>query len=228
MTSLRSDTVPDVARSDVSALLFSTWRVGTPERQRAAADAIGAAWEARPWPTRELRSYSVFAGEDGDTLLHYSQWLDEGGYDAFVRSQRQERNDEIDAAVPGIRRIGLHRYRLYRSTERATGDRVPGCFVAVNVEFDGADMRRQREWVDGVFAAAAGAPSPEGLIAAHMHLGTDGMRVLNFAEWTDARVHRAFAPGAAVRAAVREFPGVKGVTSQRFRMLLHLAAPEEA
>jgi hypothetical protein len=55
--------------------MVSTWRVGTPERQRSAVDAIARTWQSRPWPDVGLLSYSVLTGEDGDTLLHYSQWV---------------------------------------------------------------------------------------------------------------------------------------------------------
>lgn len=104
------DALPDLDRPGVGAVLASTWSVGTPERQRAAVEAIRRTWESRDWPDLGLLSYSVFIGTDGDTLLHYSQWTDEQAYDDFVRTYRGDRNAEIDAAVPGIERVALHRY----------------------------------------------------------------------------------------------------------------------
>ncbi|CAM5725653.1 Antibiotic biosynthesis monooxygenase OS=Streptomyces antimycoticus OX=68175 GN=SSPO_037400 PE=4 SV=1 [Streptomyces antimycoticus] len=114
----------------MSAALFSTWSVGTPQRQRAAVSAIAATWDSRPWPASKLLSYNVYAGTDGDTLMHHSQWASEAAYHAFVRTQRQERNDAIDSAVPDLKRLGLSAYRHYRSfrapsTPKATL-RTPG------------------------------------------------------------------------------------------------------
>ena len=141
------DARPDLDRPGVGAVLASTWRVGTPERQRAAVEAIRTVWESREWPELGLLSYSVLIGTDGDTLLHYSQWTTEQAYDDFVRTYRDDRNAEIDAAVPGVERVELHRYTLpYRA------------------------------------AAAEGA-------GAHVHLSTDGTRVLDFAAWESEQAH---------------------------------------
>jgi hypothetical protein len=123
----RSDTCPDLTRPEVGAPFFSTWRVGTAERQRQAVEAIARTWERRPWPAADLLGYHVYTGHDGSTLLHHSQWASEQAYEAFVKVHRQERNDEIDTAVPGIERLRLGRYRRYRSGVRDGGTRVPGC-----------------------------------------------------------------------------------------------------
>ncbi|WP_158888776.1 antibiotic biosynthesis monooxygenase [Amycolatopsis anabasis] len=226
----RLDSLPDLTRADVGAALFSNWRLGTPERQQAAVDAIGAAWESRPWPTPDLRSYTVFASTDGETLLHYSQWADDDAYHAFVRTHRRQRVNEIDTAVPGIERYGLTSYRRYRSTEPTAETRAPRCFVTVKVEFDGPDVPRARAWVDGVFnAAAADAAIPAGLIAAHFHVSTDGSKVLNFAEWTSEQAHQDVLDTTGTRSATaraaRDFPGVRNLTITRHRFALHLAAP---
>ncbi|MFD3664106.1 antibiotic biosynthesis monooxygenase [Streptomyces sp. NPDC058659] len=115
------DARPDLYRPGVGTVLASTWRVGTPERQRAAVEAIRTAWESREWPELGLLSYSVFIGTDGDTLLHYSQWTAEQAYEDFVRTYRDDRNAEIDAAVPGIERVELHRYALPHRSAAAAG-----------------------------------------------------------------------------------------------------------
>lgn len=145
---------PDPARADARLAKASTWNVGTQRRQREAVDAIRKAWESREWPHPGLLSHSVYEGEDGATLLHYSQWTGEQAYQDFVRESRDIRNAEIDAAVPGIERLALHTYELYRSGLRAAGDtRETGCLVIVEAEFDGPDPARQRAWVDTVFEA---------------------------------------------------------------------------
>ncbi|MEV6418737.1 antibiotic biosynthesis monooxygenase [Streptomyces sp. NPDC051662] len=220
--SVRLSTVPEITRPGVGLVLISTWRVGTPERQRATVDAISRAWRSREWPDVGLLSYSVSTGNDGDTLRHYSQWRDREAYDAFARTFRNERNAEIDAAVPGIERVGLRSYELYRSGALAEAEtRVPGCVVLVEVEFEGPDTDRQKGWVDAVFEALGTDPAtPPGGISAHFHLSTDGTRVLNYAEWESEQAHidALNAPGNGVGSAteqwkrVQSYPGVKDST----------------
>ncbi|MGW2178720.1 antibiotic biosynthesis monooxygenase [Streptomyces sp. NPDC001732] len=224
--SVHFESRPDLARNDVGLVKASTWDVGTPERLRRTVEAIRRAWAGRDWPHPGLLSYTVHAGEDGKTLFHYSQWSDEQAYQDFFRHGRDERNAEIDAAVPGIRRLGLHTYELYRSGTAVEGDeREPGCVAIVDVEFDGADPARQRDWVDAVFEAMATDPVlASGGIAAHFHVSTDGTRVLNYAEWESAAAHRAAlaAPGAGVGSStsqwerVQSYPGMIGGGVNRY------------
>ncbi|MGV9914347.1 antibiotic biosynthesis monooxygenase [Streptomyces tendae] len=229
----RTDAHPDLARPDALAPFFSTWRVGTPERQRQTVDAIARTWESRPWPAEDLRGYHVYTGHDGSTLLHHSQWASEQAYEAFVKTHRQERVDEIDTAVPGIERLGLGRYRRYRSARREdpAAAVVPGCIVIVEVEFEGPDPDRQRAWVDAVFEALESEPnSRPGGLSAHFHLSTDGTRVLNYAEWESARAHvdALAAPGDGVGSStsqwerVQTWPGLKSSTVSRYDHVLGL------
>ncbi|MCB5182940.1 antibiotic biosynthesis monooxygenase [Streptomyces antimicrobicus] len=217
---------PDLAREGVGVVKASTWRVGSPERQRATLDAIARAWESRDWPAVGLLSYSVHVGTDGDTLFHYSQWTDEGAYQEFVRAFRDERNAEIDAAVPGIERVGLHSYERYRSLSTG-GDgavRVPGCVVVVEAEFDGAGTARA--WVDLVIEALATDPAlPAGGLSGTFHLGTDGARMLNYAEWTseEAHIEALASPGAGIGSDTEAWAAVQahaGMTTNRFRRYL--------
>ncbi|MER6193019.1 antibiotic biosynthesis monooxygenase [Streptomyces cyaneofuscatus] len=225
---------PDPARDDAGIAKAGTWDVGTPERQRQAVDAIRKAWESREWPHPGLLSYSVYAGEDGRTLLHYSQWAGEQAYQDFVRESRDTRNADIDAAVPGIERLAPHTYELYRSGFRAEGDtREPGCVVIVDVEFAGPDPARQRDWVDAVFEALGEDPhTPAGGIAAHFHVSTDGTRVLNYAEWESAGHHIAAlaAPGEGIGSPsplwerVQKYPGMTGGGVNRYTPALSMEA----
>ncbi|MGW0223577.1 antibiotic biosynthesis monooxygenase [Streptomyces tendae] len=229
----RTDAHPDLARPDALAPFFSTWRVGTPERQRQTVDAIARTWERRPWPAEDLRGYHVYTGHDGSTLLHHSQWASEQAYEAFVKTHRQERVDEIDTAVPGIERLGLGRYRRYRSTrpEGPAAAVVPGCIVIVEVEFEGSDPDRRRAWVDAVLEALQSEPNPRpGGLSAHFHLSTDGTRVLNYAEWESAQAHidALAAPGDGVGSStsqwerVQTWPGLKSSTVNRYDHVLGL------
>ncbi|WP_172386401.1 antibiotic biosynthesis monooxygenase [Streptomyces sp. MNP-20] len=175
----RLTTPPAPLAGDAGLTFFSTWRLGTPERQRAAADAIARAWESREWPHEGLLSYSVYEGLDGRTLMHHSQWRDEQAYQDFFARGRDERNAEIDAAVPGIERVGLTKTSRYRSVGPEAG--VPTGFTTVEADLEGADPDRRRGWADASLAAHAGVP---GLVAAHAHLSTDGTRGLTYAQWT--------------------------------------------
>ncbi|WHM33599.1 antibiotic biosynthesis monooxygenase [Streptomyces sp. BPPL-273] len=228
----RTDAHPVLDHPGVEAPLFSTWRVGTPERQRLTVDAVARTWERRPWPADGLLGYHVYTGHDGSTPLHHSQWASEQAYEGFVKTHRQERVDEVDTAVPGIERAGLGRYRRYRSGARGHGSApVPGCVVIVDVEFESPDPGRQRAWVDAVFEALESEPDQHpGGISAHFHLSTDGTRVLNYAEWESARAHidALAAPGEGIGSATRQWrrvqnwPGLKGSTVARYDHALGL------
>ncbi|MFJ5706651.1 antibiotic biosynthesis monooxygenase [Streptomyces sp. NPDC093105] len=234
----RPEARPDLHRPGVGAVLVSTWRVGTPERQRAAVEAIRTVWESRAWPDLGLLSYSVLAGTDGETLLHYSQWTEEQAYDDFVRAYRDDRNAEIDAAVPGIERVELRRYgRVHRSRSHGAedGGRLPGVVVIVEADFDpaGAGTGQREEWVDNVLTAldedeAAGARPVSGGISGNFHLSTDGGRVLNYAEWESARAHEDWlanaAPVSDAWRAVHHHPGLVGSRVRRYAPALSLSA----
>ncbi|MEV0579103.1 MULTISPECIES: antibiotic biosynthesis monooxygenase [unclassified Streptomyces] len=220
---------PDVTRADAGIARAGTWDAGTPERRRRTVEAIRSAWADRPWPHPGLLSYSVHVGEDDRTLFHYAQWTGEESYRDFANSGGDGRDAEVDAAVPGIERHAPHTYELYRSS--SPGGREPGCVVVVDVEFDGADRARQRDWVDGVFEALGTDPAlPPGGIAAHFHVGTDGTRVLNYAEWESAQAHvdALAGPGDGVGSRtpqwqrVQTYPGVTGGGVHRYTPALSL------
>ncbi|MET9389364.1 antibiotic biosynthesis monooxygenase [Streptomyces sp. NPDC006624] len=221
---MRTEQHPDLTDPRIGAPFFSTWRVGSPERQAETVEAIARTWERRPWPANGLLGYHVYAGHDGSTLMHYSQWSGEQAFEAFVKTHRQERVDEIDTAVPGIERVGLGRYRRYRSRERAVGDeRVPGLVVTVRVDFEAGE--RRGEWVDLVLKALGDDPEGHaGLVSAHFHLSTDGGHVLNYAEWESAEAYdRALAaPSGEAWERVRTYPGVVGFAGSRYAHVLGL------
>ncbi|MFE6229098.1 antibiotic biosynthesis monooxygenase [Streptomyces sp. NPDC057854] len=229
---------PDLHRPGVGAVLVSTWRVGTPERQEAAVEAIRTTWERRAWPTPDLLSYSVLAGTDGETLLHYSQWTEEKAYEEFVRTFRDDRNAEIDAAVPGIERVELRRYGpIHRSTvHRAAGPgKEPGIVVVVEADFDAgaAGDGRREEWVERVLAAladdeATAARPASGGISGNFHLSADGGRVLNYAEWESERAHEEWladdAPLSEAWRRVQYDPRLVGGRVRRYAPALGLSA----
>lgn len=216
---------PRLDRPDLGVAVFSRWRTDGHERQAAAVDAIARAWGPRPWPTEDLLSYSLYPSDDGDSLLHYSQWTGEEAFRTFQRHQRDERVHEILAAVPDVERVGVRVYERYRSGARERTDaRVPGCVVTVEVEFEGPDAERQRAWTDAVFEALGDEPEPPpGGISAHFHASVDGTHVLNYAEWESAQAHidALAAPGDGVGSQtpvwrrVQTFPGLKGSTVTR-------------
>ncbi|MDQ8701717.1 antibiotic biosynthesis monooxygenase [Streptomyces sp. LHD-70] len=215
--SVQRSVLPDPRRGGVGIVLSSTWAVGTPERQKAAVEAITEAWESREWPHEGLLSYSVYTGTDGSTLLHYSQWRDLDAYEEFsaaARNGRDARNAEIDAAVPGIERLGLTKYELYRGrslNDRADHARVPGCIVIVDVPFVGPDPQRQREWVDLVFEALDSDEPHPGGISGSFHTSLDGTRVMNYAEWESEQAHieALAAPGDGVGSATEAWHRVQ-------------------
>ncbi|MFD6437090.1 antibiotic biosynthesis monooxygenase [Streptomyces venezuelae] len=200
-TTLSTGTLPDPARADGGLTFISTWSTGSPERLRATLDAIAKAWETRPWPHEGLLSYTVYGGSDGSTVLHYSQWRDEEAYQDFfagAANGRDARNAEIDAAVPGIERLGLDKTRLYRSWSggQAGEGAEPGTVAITLTDVDGPDPEEQRARADrAVEALDRGAADSTGPYAAHFHLGLDGKRVITYAEGGGAGARYRFAYG---------------------------------
>uniref|UniRef100_UPI0034E01AFE antibiotic biosynthesis monooxygenase n=1 Tax=Streptomyces flavofungini TaxID=68200 RepID=UPI0034E01AFE len=217
---LSTGTHPDPVRADAGRTFISTWRTGSPERQRQTLIAVARAWESRPWPHPGLLSYNVYAGSDGSTVLNFSQWRDEEAHREFFAragNGRDARNADIDAAVPGIERLELVRTRHYRSRTGGGERREPGAIVTVRVDFDAPDPGRARAWVDGVIDALDSDPvARPGLLAAHFHVSTDGSKVINYAEWESERAHEdaLAAAGEGIGSPtpqwreVRDFPGV--------------------
>lgn len=225
-----SSKLPDIARPDAGVVLVSEWTVGTPERQRATVDAFVSAWDHTAWP-HGLLSANLFASSDGKTLLNYAQWTGEDAWREFDRTVRPSLVEQIDRAVPGIERGRPIHYRLHRSRVRSNAP-VPGCVVFVSIEFDGTDELRLERWVATVFEALeAETELHPGGISGHFHFGTDGRRVLNYAEWTSEAAHQealdrsgqgAIGPGPKWRE-VRNFPGLVSAGFKRYRLLQSLS-----
>ncbi|MFI7596572.1 hypothetical protein [Actinoplanes sp. NPDC049681] len=179
-------------------VIAGEWEAGDKE---AGAEAVAAAWRAKPWPDG-LLSLSLFVDADGDRILHYSQWTIE--------------HPTMDLPGGGA-------YRLYRG-ERQTVDRTPGAIVTVRVDTDGPEIART--WIDAVFdALASDRALPEGGIGGFFHISTDGTQVLNYAEWETAEAHRramAANDGSVSRGPlwdkVRTMPGVHPRSVTRFHL----------
>ena len=142
--------------------------------------------------------------------------------------------DEIDAAAPGIERLGIDRLPALPRRRHRRDARTPGCFVTVDVGVrvpERGDPQLQRAWVDAVFEAHGERPgTAPGGISAHFHLSTDGSRVLNYAEWESAQAHidALQSPGDGIGGAtpqwrrVQSFPGLKESHVRRHTLALGL------
>ncbi|ONI86736.1 hypothetical protein ALI22I_24290 [Saccharothrix sp. ALI-22-I] len=150
---------------------------------------------------------------DGLLDVRWLESLDDGG---IVTYSQWSGPAEVDGAVA---------YRRYRSGVMADPERPVGCVVLVEAEFDRPDVAE--EWIDLVFAALADEEVPHpGGISATFHVSEDGMRMLNYAEWTSAEAHEdALARGngavglSAVWQRVQSFPGLKGGGVRRYRVV---------
>ncbi|WP_037317665.1 antibiotic biosynthesis monooxygenase [Amycolatopsis orientalis] len=177
-------------------------------REWPDADAARAALASRS--AEGLVSATAYEGVGHDGAFTYEQWTSE---DAIK---------DLDGAPV---------YRLYRG---GRGEGEPGVLVVVSVEFDRADERQQREWVDLVFAALDSEPThAPGGVSGFFHLSIDGRRMLNYAEWTSEEAHIAAleAPGdkggigtTDAWKAVRQHPGMKSSTVKRYRPILSAVA----
>ncbi|GAA3396954.1 antibiotic biosynthesis monooxygenase [Streptomyces roseoviridis] len=208
---------PDLRRPGVGLVMASRWRVGTPERQQQTVRAIRAAWLSRDWPDGGLLSYSVLVGSDGDTLLHYSQWTGEEAYQDFFRTHRDDRNAEIDAAVPGIERVGLRRlappFRTTVYEAEGRGAVVPGCVAAVLVE---VGPEGPEALADALEAGGGGAG--DGRIASYAHLTVDGTHLFHYSEWESETAH------VCRQAETGPCPGVADDRTRRHAPALSLSA----
>ncbi|QLE75706.1 antibiotic biosynthesis monooxygenase [Streptomyces rectiverticillatus] len=170
-----------IQHPDAGITLISRWITGSPERSRAAADALLDV-SAADAPEAELATH-VFEDVDGAGLLIHGQWTSAEDHLAFVREGRSARVARIDARVPGIERPGLERTHLYRSAVLDT-DGEADVFVVTSHD-TGGGPEEQQAWADARAAALADA-GHEGLLAAHFHLTVDGERVVEIAEWSSA------------------------------------------
>ncbi|MFD9814354.1 antibiotic biosynthesis monooxygenase [Streptomyces sp. NPDC059080] len=205
----RTSAFPDVRRADAATALISSWIVPDPAVQAAAADAVLAAWEAQERPDAML-SLTVFLGLDGTEVLHYAQWTGDEAHREWARAHRPAALAPVDAAIPGIRRPGLVRYRLDRShVPEGASDRPPGLLVTPVFVTTGPEARRAL--ADTVLAELAEARVP-GLLGAHLHVSEDGSRVLNHAEWEDHAAWRAFADGPVSARLAERIAALDGVT----------------
>nr|WP_171064064.1 MFS transporter [Actinomadura soli] len=153
-------------------------------------------------PPPGLLSLSRFVSVDGESVLLYAQ------------TTGDERTAERLRSLGG----DYTEYVLYRSHAPETS-RTPGCVVAVSVETRDAAVARR--WSDAVIAALESDGHAGGL-SAHLHISTDGRRVLNYAEWVDERAHRAAMddthPESPQWRLVQEMPGVKPLGFRRYHL----------
>lgn len=181
-------TLPDITRPDAELAVISEWSTGSPERQRASAQAAVAAWadEARP---RGLLSENLLLSTDDSTVLHYAQWTDEAAHHEDLRTGRRCRIDDV---VPHIAHRGTFEHRLHRSLVLDRRSR-PGCIVAVRFRSDSRETATR--FVDTLldeepgFARRTDATPPAGMISNHFHISTDGTHVVNYAEFVDENAH---------------------------------------
>ncbi|MFD0021782.1 hypothetical protein [Streptomyces sp. NPDC058382] len=170
----------DLVQPTARTALLSEWLTGTSERSRAAAAAVTEEWAAAETPPGRLAQH-VFLSTDGTGLLFYAQWTSDEEHLAWARAHRADSVGRVDTLVPGIERPGLDRTRLHRSVVH-DAVRPAGVFVVTTVA--------------AVDAESVVGPAP-GLLAAHVHLTSDGARAIVITEWSDAASHDVAGAGDA-------------------------------
>jgi hypothetical protein len=111
------------------------------------------------------------------------------------------------------------RYRLFRSMTDQGGTGVPGCVITGTFDVDGPE--RQRHIVDALVDVASRTEPFPGALTAHFHLGADGTRVLNYAEWTSLEDHDRAMDNAELDEIYRvslETPGVRATRGRACRL----------
>lgn len=182
----RRDSFPDITRPDADIALINEWTVDAPKHQRATTETAIDPVEHGTWP-EGLLSDNYFVELDGKTVLHYSQWTSEETAAEFVRTDYPEWTERIDA-IQDSERDGSTLYRLYRSFVPDGSPRTPGCIVVITFETDGLEW--QHKLVDWLVDRLPDSEPHPGNLANHFHISTDGTRVFNYTEWTDAEAHR--------------------------------------
>ncbi|MFE9022957.1 hypothetical protein ACFYNL_30920 [Streptomyces sp. NPDC007808] len=197
--------LPRMDRPDADIVLVSRRFVGDRDRQKGAVESIMAHWSSLPLPA-EFRSLSCFESIDGEHVMTISQWADESSFDEFSKAHPP-------LPIPGLEteadagRLRPQVFRRYRSnTSGGAEDAV--CVVTPVFDVDGPE--RQRQAVDALLDGPLGESFP-GLKAMHFHLSTDGVHVLNYAEWTSADAHRAFLESELSSRAFTTLQGLGGV-----------------
>lgn len=160
----------------------------------------------------------------------FLQWIDRTDDEAhreFMRVDRPELVARIDAAVPGIERPGVKRFRLHRSVDFAV-DSTPGCVVVIQFETDGEVWAERL--VDEVVARQD--KQPFGASYAHFHISKDGDRMLNYVGFRDAEAHEtavnspAMTKPGGIFEAIGAMSGVTGLGFKRYELRRSLANPE--
>lgn len=127
-----------------AAALFGTWDVGGPERRHASHRRSPVPGGGRPWPGIGLRAYTVLAADDGTTMLHFSEVDDLED----VPPQDLTWKQEVDAAVPGIERVGVASGVLRCGTPVHGPAAEATCVVLATRTFDSPDAARaDRLWM---------------------------------------------------------------------------------
>ncbi len=219
---------PNLMRPDCGVVVVSEWKVESPGRQGAVMDAFAEAWSEGTWP-EGLLTFNLLQSNDGLSFAVYGQWATEELYFGAIDSHIRPRLARIDSAAPGIDRTPPEFYRLNRSRIRGT-TAFPGCIVLITFEFDNPDQERLRRFVRTVCRAVdANLEQPAGVLGGHFHISTDGLRVLNYAEWRSEEDHRHAIEGPGKIGsgpgwqAVRTFPGLKASRFQRYTLGLVLS-----
>ncbi|MEV6671931.1 hypothetical protein [Streptomyces sp. NPDC051162] len=179
---IKNPRLHDIIRPDTGTFLLSRWGTGNPERTRLAAEAVAEEWAGRAKPDGLLAQH-MYLDVDGTGILHYAQWRSDEEHLEFARALRPAVISRVDRFVPGIERPGLSRTRLHRSV--VLDAERPAAALAVRT-LTGPDA----------------GPQP-GVLAAHVHVTTDGSRAIELAEWADGAAERRPDPEVRVYTYLR-------------------------
>jgi quinol monooxygenase YgiN len=206
--------VPHVIPSDHGIVVTSRLRFPDRQSQRAASDTAMARLRRLTGPEGR-RWIACFLGTDGQLVLFYEQWTDEGAYQRHAVSLDRQYEDD---AVEGGTRLDTVISRLGgRPGSRSDDDPFPGCVALVSIATDGPEYQRRAA---DMIANVAAEPHPGG-IGGHVLFSVDGSRVTLYAEWTSEEAHREAVAGAAFGGQGGIFdgiPGIRGLDMHRYQL----------
>ncbi|WP_327723637.1 hypothetical protein [Streptomyces europaeiscabiei] len=220
-------TAPDLGHPDVGSVLVTVVEAESADGQAAVARAVADQWRATQWP-EGLLSLACFTSLEDHLLLTYAQWASGGAPhtspadDGFI-------GRAVAHLASGVRVYPSVEYLVHRSTV-ADPTAVP-TFFSVD-EFQTAGREATHAWIDRALSleAKAGAHASPGAVSGHIHVSSDGTRMLNVSGWVSLAAHAEFLAGGALLQtfAALGSPGTPCVGSNGYRLHTHLTATQSA
>lgn len=172
--------------------LAHRWTVGSPERQRAAAEIELARFRRTGLPAG-FRDLTAYTSLNGESVLFRAELVHAEAFRAYVLDPAREvERKEVDQAVPGIVRHGATGYRGHRTIRNAPGKAV--CTSVVETHFTEPDEALY--WAVDVVNMGKWS----GTLYSRFFVSMDHAQALTIIEWSDTDAVPATPPPDGARS----------------------------